>query len=112
MRRGSQKRKAEKISDMRNLGPAVEKDFKAVGIHAPSQVIKLGPEKAFLKMLDGRLKLGRSAKCCNALYLYAIYGAIHDIDWRKLPQEKKKKFKDYTDKLRRSGKYSPGQKKK
>lgn len=95
-----------KISEMRNLGPAVEKDLQAVGIFYAEEVIKLGPEKTFLKMLDGRKKLGRSAKCCNALYLYSIYGAIHNIDWRSIPEKKKKEYKALTEKLRATGKYS------
>ncbi len=94
-----------KVSEMRNLGPAVEKDLAAAGIFTAHQVIKLGPEKTFLKMLDGRLKLGRSAKCCNALYLYSIYGAIMDCDWREVPSERKEYFKAFTETLRKTGKY-------
>lgn len=94
-----------KISEMRNLGPAVEKDLAAAGITTSDQVLKLGPEKTFIKMLEGRMKIDRSAKCCNALYLYSIYGAIHDLDWRKIPSGKKKEFKILTEKMRKSGKY-------
>lgn len=90
---------------MRNLGPAVEQDLGAAGITSPLQVRRLGTEKSFLKMLDGRLKTGRSAKCCNALYLYALYGAIHDLDWRAIPDQKKREFKKFTEELRQSGKY-------
>lgn len=90
---------------MKNLGPAVEKDLNAAGVQSAADVLRLGTEKTFLKMLEGRMKIERSAKCCNALYLYAIYGAIHEIDWREVPESKKKKFKAWTEKLRASGKY-------
>lgn len=40
-------------------------------------------------MLEGRIRHSRSPKCCNAAYLYAMYGAIHDIDWRQIPDRKK-----------------------
>jgi hypothetical protein len=100
------KKEKLKISEMRNLGLAFEKDINAGGVFSADQVIKLGPEKAFLKMLEGRLKTGRSAKCCNALYLYSLYGAIHDIDWRMVPTKQKEKYKALTEKLRESGKYS------
>lgn len=93
------------ISEMRNLGPAVEKDLAAVGIKTAQQVIDLGAEDTFVKMLLGRKKIGRSAKCCNALYLYAIYGAIHDIDWRELPEKLKAEFKEFTAELRESGQF-------
>lgn len=94
--------KNQKISSMKNLGPAVEKDLNAAGIFTPSEIIKLGPEKAFLKMLEGRKKLGRSASCCNALYLYSLYGAIHNLDWRDIPEKKKNEFKELTRELRES----------
>lgn len=93
---------------MRNLGPAIEKDLFAAGVCSANAVLRLGVEKTFLKMLDGRLKLKRNAKCCNALYLYSIYGAINDIDWRDVPNSKKMEFKTFTEKLRRSGKYRAG----
>jgi hypothetical protein len=99
------KKSITRISEMRNLGPAVEKDLAAAGVNTAEEVIRLGVEKTFLKMLDGRMKIQRSAKCCNALYLYSIYGAIHDVDWRKIPSQKKKEFKLYTEKLRATGKY-------
>ena len=94
-----------KISEMRNLGPACEKDFNAIGVRTASQLKKLGVEKAFIKMLLGRKKLGRSAKCCNALYLYAIYGAIHDVDWRAIPEKKKTEFKALAAEIRESGRF-------
>lgn len=94
-----------KISEMRNLGPAVESDLAAAGITTAQQVIDLGVEDTFVKMLLGRQKVGRSAKCCNALYMYAIHGAIHDLDWRDLPEELKDKFKAFTSELRSSGQF-------
>lgn len=95
-----------KISEMRNLGPACEADFNAVGIMTAHQVIELGAEESFIQMLLGRKAVGRSAKCCNALYLYAIYGAIHDVDWRSLSEEKKEQFKAFTQQLRESGQFN------
>jgi hypothetical protein len=93
------------IEEMRNLGPAVAKDLLAVGITAAQQVIDLGPEETFIRMLLGRQKIGRSAKCCKALYLYAIYGAIHDLDWRALSEKKKAEFKAFAKMLRESGRF-------
>ena len=94
-----------KISDMKNLGPTVEKDLNASGIYYADEVKQLGAEKSFIRMLEGRQVLGRSAACCNALYLYAIYGAIHDIDWREIPLKKKTEFKQFTEALRKSGQF-------
>lgn len=96
---------ARTISEMRNLGPACEKDLNAVGIRTAEQLKRLGPKDALVQMLLGRKKLGRSGKCCNAAYLYALYGAIHDIDWRALPEKKKNEFKAFTAELRDSGQF-------
>lgn len=94
-----------KISEMRNLGPACEKDLNAVGIETAEDVLKLGAEETFVRMLIGRKKIGRSAKCCNAAYLYAIYGAILDVDWRAISEKKKADFKKYAAELRASGQF-------
>ena len=91
-----------KISEMRNLGPACEKDLAAVGINKASQVLELGAKETFVRMLIGRTKVSRSGKCCNAAYLYALYGAIHDIDWREIPEKKKIEFKSFAAELRAS----------
>ena len=95
-----------KISEMRNLGPACEVDLNAAGIFTPDEVKKLGAEETFLRMLVSRKEQGRSTKCCNAAYLYAIYGAIHDLDWREIPEEQKAKFKAFTAELRESGQFN------
>ncbi|NND96963.1 MAG: hypothetical protein HKN47_06505 [Pirellulaceae bacterium] len=95
-----------KISEMRNLGPACEADLNAVGICTAQDVIDRGVEVTFMQMLEGRKKTGRSTKCCNAAYLYAIHGAIHDIDWRKVPVRKKQQYKRLTAELRSSGRFS------
>ena len=96
---------SRKISEMRNLGLACEKDLNAVGIDFAHQVAELGAEETFLRMLLGRESQGRSSKCCNAAYLYAIYGAIHDIDWRDVPESKKAEFKSFTAELRATGRF-------
>jgi hypothetical protein len=93
------------VSEMRNLGPACEKDLNAVGIFTAEQVIALGAEETFVRMLLGRLQQGRSASCCNAAYLYAIYGAIHGIDWRALPESKKEEFKSLAAEMRESERF-------
>lgn len=95
-----------RISEMRNLGPACERDLNAVGICTAEQLKSLGAEEAFLRMLAGRKKNGTSSKCCNAAYLYAIYGAIHDVDWRDVPDRKKRAFKKLTAELRASGEFT------
>jgi len=90
---------------MRNLGPACERDLNAAGIFAAHELIAAGPETAFLKMLEARRERGRSAKACNAAYLYALYGAVHDVDWREVPEKIKNEYKQLTAELRASGEF-------
>lgn len=94
-----------RISEMRNLGPACERDLNAVGIYTAADVTRLGAEETFLRMLIGRTRQGRTANGCNAAYLYAIYGAIHDLDWREIPIDQKNKFKAWTAEIRESGRF-------
>ncbi|MFN3190040.1 MAG: TfoX/Sxy family DNA transformation protein [Aureliella sp.] len=96
----------QRISEMRNLGPACEADFAAAGIHTADQLRHLGVEEAFTQMLIGRLQHGRSTKCCNAAYLYAIHGALHDCDWRELSDETKSHYKAFAAELRSLGPHS------
>ena len=101
----AKKKDTRKISEMRNLGPACEKDLHGAGIYSAEDVIGLGAKETFIRMLIGRMQAGRSAKCCNAVYLYAIYGAIHDVDWRDVPEAIKTDFKMFTAELRSSGRF-------
>ena len=95
-----------KISQMRNLGPACERDLQAAGIYTAEQLKAIGAEDAFVKMLIARRQQGRSGKCCNAAYLYALYGAIHGVDWRDLPLKQRERFKKFAAELRESGQFA------
>lgn len=93
------------IHKLRNLGPACERDLNAVGIYTLADIEEHGVEGTFLQMLQGRRQNAQTrnkkgGKCFNAAYLYALYGAVHDVDWRDVPEAKKKQFKKLTQQLR------------
>ena len=90
-----------RISELRNLGPACERDLHAVGIYTAEDIRKLGVEGTFVRLMEGRLAGGQSSFGFNANYLYALYGAIHDCDWREIPEEKRTEFKKLTERLRK-----------
>lgn len=92
-----------RISEMRNLGPACEQDLNAAGIFTAQELIDMGVEAAFIKLLQGRVARGLSTHGCNAAYLYALYGAVHDCDWRAVPEAKKTEFKKWTAEIRAAG---------
>ena len=93
------------ISQMRNLGPVCQSDLNAAGIEMAQDLINLGAEQAFIKILNAKKLRGVSSKSCNATYLYALYGAIHDLDWRELPDHKREQFKAFAAELRESGRF-------
>jgi len=93
------------IHELRNLGPACERDLNAVGIYTLADIKEHGVEGTFLQMMQGRRKRSQAqkkggGKCFNAAYLYALYGAVHDLDWREIPEAKKREFKKLTKQLR------------
>lgn len=91
------------IGEMRNLGPACEAALNAAGIRTAEELKRLGAEGAFLKMLASRRLAGQARNYCHAAFLYALYGAIHDLDWKDVPEAKKQEFKALTAEIRNSG---------
>jgi len=72
----------------------------AVGIKTAGDIRKLGIKDAFELTMRGRMARGEGGSCFNAAYLYAMYGALHDLDWREIPEKKKIEFKKFTQGLR------------
>lgn len=94
-----------RIADMRNLGPACEEDLNAVGICSAADLHQVGVKEAFVQLLIGRRQRGAKANCCNAAYLYALHGALHDIDWREVPESLKEEYKAFAAEIRQSGQF-------
>ena len=103
--KSSQQTDRRAISEMRNLGPACQRDLNAAGIFDAEQLKQMGVEEAFVQMLIARKQAGRPLKCCNAAYLYALHGAIHDLDWRELPEATKARYKRLAAEMRESGQF-------
>lgn len=88
------------IIELRNLGPACEEDLTSAGIHTAGDIRKLSVKEAFLLAMSARQAAGKSTHGYNAAFLYALYGAIHDVDWREVPEAKRDDFKAFTASLR------------
>ena len=89
------------IADLRNLGPACARDLHAVDIFTAEDIRKLGVEGTFSRVIENHLTNGHKGTLINATYLYALYGALHDCDWREIPQQKKTEFKRLAARLRK-----------
>jgi DNA transformation protein len=82
---------------LRNIGPVVAKQLVNVGIDSPEKLKEAGAIKAYQTIVNS----GQQCGCYNAAYLYALEGAINDCDWRKLPEQRKREFKECTEKMRK-----------
>ncbi len=89
-----------KISEMRNLGPVCEEVLSAAGIETAEQVIQLGIEEVFERMVAVRVARGER-NIIHAAFLYALYGAVEDCAWQDVPEPKKIEFKSIAARLRR-----------
>jgi len=85
-------------SKLKNIGPALAEKLIKAGIDTPDKLRKTGAKTAFL-LID---ETGGFCGKHNALYLYALEGAIRDCDWLAIPERIKQEYKDFTRQLRQS----------
>lgn len=81
------------LNSMRNIGKELERKLKLTGINYAEELISIGSKEAYFK-----LKL-RFPEVCS-VHLYALQGAIDDIDFNLLPDEIKKDLKAFADELK------------
>lgn len=78
----------DKLSDLPNIGPEVERQLNEVGIFTYEQLKETGAEAAWLKIQQ----IDESA-CIHRLL--ALEGAIQGIKKTLLPQERKDELKQF-----------------
>lgn len=86
--------KAQKISDLKNLGPASEMEFCKAGIKTVNQFIKLGWKKAMIKLVAA------NPKNRHSVFAYALIGALSNVYWARIPESKKTEAKKFTASLK------------
>ena len=77
-----------KLTDLPNIGPTLEKKLMDAGITSAEKLKKLGSEQAFLRIASGDNK-----GCFNMIC--ALEGAIRGIRWHKLPEERMTELKRF-----------------
>lgn len=82
------------LTSMMNIGKEMTKKLTSVGIDSSEKLITLGAKEAFLK-----LKQVYPQMCL--VHLYALEGAIHNIEFNQLSEEKKKELKEFSDFLKK-----------
>jgi len=80
------------VATMRNLGPVSSRWLAAAGIRTRADLQRLGPVLAY------RLVKQRQPRASLNL-LWALAGAIDDVDWRALSKARRKQLQDQLDAL-------------
>lgn len=76
--------KNQKISKLKGLGPKSEKCLNQIGIFTKSDLERIGPVKAFIKLRNECTLMKPSLN-----FLYAMVGALEDIHWANIAKSEK-----------------------
>lgn len=83
-----------KLTAMENIGNEMERKLSSVGIDSAEKLIEVGSRQAFLKLKEVYPQV-----CL--VHLYALEGAIQNIEFNCLSEDKKKELKEFSDFLKR-----------
>lgn len=81
------------LTSMKNIGREMSRKLTAVGIDTAEKLIEAGAKQAFLK-----LKAAYPQVCL--VHLYTLEGAICNIEFNSLSEEKKRELKEFSDFLK------------
>ena len=78
------------LTSMMNIGREMAKKLTAVGIDSAEKLVETGAKQAYFK-----LKVAYPQVCL--VHLYALEGAISNVEFNSLSTEKKKELKEFSD---------------
>ena len=81
------------LTSMMNIGKEMARKLTAAGIDSPEKLVEAGSKEAFF-----RLKVIYPQVCL--VHLYALEGAIQNIEFNSLSEEKKRDLKEFSDCLK------------
>lgn len=81
------------LTSMMNIGKEMEKKLTAVGIDSAEKLTELGAKEAFLKIKEAYPQV-----CL--VHLYTLEGAIHNIEFNCLSEDKKRELKEFSNWLK------------
>ena len=84
------------LSSLKNIGKEMARKLAAVGVASPEELREAGAKDAFF-----RLKTLNPNVCL--VHLYALEGAVRDVDFNDLPEAVKQDLKEFCDALRGKG---------
>lgn len=82
------------LTSMINIGKEMERKLSSIGIDSAEKLIEAGSKQAFLKLKEVYPQV-----CL--VHLYTLEGAIHNIEFNCLSEEKKKELKEFSDFLKK-----------
>lgn len=83
----------EKLTSMRNIGAEMARKLAAVGIDTPEKLAEAGSKEAFF-----RIKTVFPQVCL--VHLYALEGALQDVEFNSLSKHTKQELKEFSDRLK------------
>ncbi len=84
---------AELVS-MMNIGKELARKLNSVGIGSAEELVCSGAKQAFLRLKE------RYPNVC-LVHLYALEGAVCNVEFNSLPEGRKKELKEFSDFLKR-----------
>ncbi len=81
------------LTSMRNIGAEMARKLTAVGIDTPEKLAEAGSKEAFF-----RIKTVFPQVCL--VHLYALEGALQDVEFNSLSKHTKQELKEFSDCLK------------
>lgn len=81
------------LTAMMNIGKEMSGKLISVGIDTPEKLIELGSMQAFRKLKE------MYPNVC-LVHLYTLEGAIYNTEYNRLPEDRKKELKAFSDSLK------------
>lgn len=82
------------LTSMMNIGKEMERKLISIGIDSAEKLMELGAKQAFVK-----LKQEYPQVCL--VHLYTLEGAIQNMEFNSLSEDKKKELKEFSDFLKK-----------
>ena len=82
------------LTSMMNIGKEMAGKLTAVGIDSPERLMEAGAKQAFIKLKEAYPNV-----CL--VHLYALEGAVRNMEFNGLSEETKKDLKEFSDFLKK-----------
>ena len=82
------------LTSMVNIGREMARKLTVVGISSAEKLVEVGAKQAFFQLK------GVYPHVC-LVHLYALEGAVRNVEFNSLPEERKKELKEFSDFLKR-----------